>query len=436
MNQIVMWVEAYIILVLSISLAEDIYQYVRKMRHSICFLKLQSSVILMILFDALNLFLLTKSETGFAVNSILLQMTDSITFLFYYITLYYFVCYVKEHIENSGIEVPIIYTRIAWVICAIYAALWMLTPFTGWIMRTVDGVLEYGHLYIVGQLGGYLMVVLSAVMMTVHRRAFIRRNLILLMSFITFPLIGVVLRSIFHIPSLVMLAMSVSIVLLHVSVFREGMDMFREQELEMANARVRVMLSQIHPHFLYNTLNAIYVLCEKDPEMAQEAVSEFSEYLRANFESLENDARIPIEREMEHVDHYLRLEKMRFRDELKVEKNLQALNFTIPALTIEPLVENAVNHGIGRKKGGGTVRISTREEEKAFVVTVKDDGIGFDMKGMNADDLSIGFVGPEREKVHIGLKNVQDRIRAICGGSYDVESEVGKGTRVTLRIPK
>ena len=113
------------------------------------------------------------------------------------------------------------------------------------------------------------------------------------------------------------------------------------------------MLSQIRPHFLFNTLNSIYVLCEKDPEVAQKAIGEFSEYLRGNFEGLENETVIPFSREIEHVRHYLNLEKMRFGSLLHVIYDLDGSEFMIPPLTLQPLAENAVKHGIMRKKDAG-----------------------------------------------------------------------------------
>ncbi len=198
-----------------------------------------------------------------------------------------------------------------------------------------------------------------------------------------------------------------------------------EKEVKLAESNARIILSQIQPHFLYNALGAIRFLCMEDAEKAAEAIEHFSGYLRLNLEALRKQEMIPFKKEMDHVKEYLWLEQMRFSDKLKIVCDLKVTEFDIPALTVQPLVENSVKHGIIKKKEGGTVIVSTEEDSNNYIIIVKDDGVGFD-KNKIIDD------GRE----HIGMENVKDRLQIMCGGTLVVDSIEGKGTTTFIYIPK
>lgn len=196
-------------------------------------------------------------------------------------------------------------------------------------------------------------------------------------------------------------------------------------KLEMAETRVAVMLSQIQPHFLYNALVAIERLCVNNPRQAQSAVASFSTYLRGNLDSLSLRAPIPFTKELEHVRVYLSLEERRFGERLRIEYDIQAQDFLLPALTLQNIVENAVHHGVTQRVEGGTVRIRTRDGGRAWEIIVEDDGVGFDPDAL-----------PEIEHARVGLENVRSRLAAMSGGHLEIESEPGRGTTVRLFIPK
>ena len=126
------------------------------------------------------------------------------------------------------------------------------------------------------------------------------------------------------------------------------------------------MVSQIRPHFMYNALSSIAILCKLNPETAYDATITFSDYLRGNMDSLKQTAPVPFTQELEHLKKYLYIEKLRFADKLNIEYNIQVTDFVLPLLSVQPLVENAVKHGVGMKKKGGTVTISTRETDNAY----------------------------------------------------------------------
>ena len=131
------------------------------------------------------------------------------------------------------------------------------------------------------------------------------------------------------------------------------------------------------------------------------------------------------EDELNHVQSYLALEKMRFGDELDVVYDIQAHHFLLPALTIQPLVENAVKHGVGDLPNGGTVKLSTRELPECSEIEIDDNGIGFDTENFDKD-----------EEIHVGIENVRSRLQLMCNGTLLIKSSIGNGTTATIRIPK
>ena len=203
--------------------------------------------------------------------------------------------------------------------------------------------------------------------------------------------------------------------------------MISEKEDTIREMQTRIALSQIKPHFLYNALNSIYVLCGRDVNEARRAISNLSDYLRSNMSSIDSKLPIPFSREMELVESYLAIEKIRFPEELNYTIVTPVTAFSLPALTIQPLVENAVRHGIMPLDAGGIVTITTRETDQAYIVSISDNGIGFD-PGRPVQE------GDTKE--HIGIKNVRERLKRLSGGELEIRSEPGHGTEAIIRIPK
>ena len=198
-------------------------------------------------------------------------------------------------------------------------------------------------------------------------------------------------------------------------------EMIRE---ERERQRMQLMHSQIKPHFLYNTLETIEALCLTDPKAANEATARFSQYLRSNLAGIAEDKTVPFSKELSHAKLYLELEQTRFEDALQVEYHIGCTDFFLPPLTLEPLVENAVRHGVRMKPDGrGTVKIFAEQKPDCYEITVQDDGPGFD-----------ATVPPADGKPHIGIYNVRTRLED-HGGSLTIHSELGTGTAATIRVP-
>ena len=194
-------------------------------------------------------------------------------------------------------------------------------------------------------------------------------------------------------------------------------------EAQLKESRISIMLSQIQPHFIYNTLGTIERMCLKDPQMAFHLVRNFSLYLRGNFSELNSVTPIRFEEELKHVEYYANIEKVRFPD-MRIEYDVEATEFVLPALSVQPLVENAIKHGLMRLESGGTVRIHSYETPTHFCVAVTDDGAGFDPDA------------PMDGKKHVGLQNIRGRLNAMVNGDLLLESKPGVGTKAVIMIPK
>ena len=192
---------------------------------------------------------------------------------------------------------------------------------------------------------------------------------------------------------------------------------------QLTESRISTMMSQIRPHFIYNTLGSIEQLCNIDPPKAGELVHNFAKYLRGNFRELDNPKPILMSQEMEHVRHYISIENVRFPD-MTFSFEMNSDDFHIPALTVQPIVENAIKHGLMKLQKGGTIRVISYETDTHYCVCVEDDGVGFDT-GVLID-----------ERKHVGIRNIRGRLKAMVNGTLEIESAQGVGTKVLITIPK
>jgi two-component system LytT family sensor kinase len=204
--------------------------------------------------------------------------------------------------------------------------------------------------------------------------------------------------------------------------------------IRLASAEVRALRAQISPHFIYNALTAIASFVRTDPELARELILEFAEFTRYSFRA--HGDFTTLAEELRSIDRYLTIERARFGERLQVRLQIapEVLPVGVPFLCLQPLVENAVRHGLSRKPGTGTVSIIARDAGSECLITVEDDGVGIDpavLTGGDGDDT--GDSGQ-----HVGLSNVDERLRAVFGDTFGlvVETAPGAGTKVSMRVPK
>ena len=219
-------------------------------------------------------------------------------------------------------------------------------------------------------------------------------------------------------------AVSLTLVLLSVGVQTRLEEDLAQTRAELAESRVRLLSGQIHPHFIFNSLSAIKALVSEDVELAEQAIQDFSDYLRSHLDVMSSSRLVPFAEEMGHVSHYVSLEMADPSRPMQVTYDFETEDFMVPPVTVQPLVENAIRHGVRMRENGGTVEVRTRLADSGILVIVRDDG-----KGVS----SVTERQEHRRKV--GIDNVRERIERQCSGSLEVAS-TPQGTTVTLTIPR
>ena len=194
-----------------------------------------------------------------------------------------------------------------------------------------------------------------------------------------------------------------------------------EQQGEIARQRTKVMVLQMRPHFIYNTLVSIHSLCGINPQKAQQITMDFTNYLRRNFNAVASDSTIPFSMELEHTRAYLAVEQAQHEDMLSVDYDTPYTHFRLPPLTLQPIVENAIKHGMDPYHGPLHISIRTRNTDSGTEIIVEDDGSGFDPS--------------DESRPHTTLDNIRQRLELMCAGNLDVMSRDGGGTTVTVTIP-
>lgn len=317
---------------------------------------------------------------------------------------------------------------------ATFGLILLCNIFTGWIFFfNAEHLYRRGSLYLLLTLlfGGYSDV---AFVMTLRRYLTARDketkfSCLWMSSFMLLPYLAMLAQMCVYGFSLITPAYALSFLMIYLNVHQqrmvaEQMTVLR-QEAELQKASIAIMLSQIQPHFLYNSLCVIQDLCNGKAPEAEQATIAFSRFLRGNLDSLKADKPIAFKQELTHTRYYLTLEQLRFGERLRVAYNIQSELFRLPALSLQPIVENAVRYGVMKRPEGGTVTISSQETNTHYVITVEDNGVGFDPLEKHADG-----------RTHIGISNVRQRLQDMCAGSLLLESTPRQGTLATILLPK
>ena len=201
----------------------------------------------------------------------------------------------------------------------------------------------------------------------------------------------------------------------------EQIEQYLHQQQEIAHQRASIQVLEMRPHFIYNTMTSIYYLCDMDPQKAKQVIMDFTTYLRKNFTAIASEDTIPFVEELEHTRAYLSVEQAQFEDRLFVDYDTPRTNFRLPPLTLQPIVENAVKHGMDPDSEPLHITIRTRKTDTGSEITVTDNGPGF---GPAADN-----------EPHIALRNIRQRIEMMCVGKLEILPAEGGGTMVRVSIP-
>ncbi len=206
----------------------------------------------------------------------------------------------------------------------------------------------------------------------------------------------------------------------------DKVEQYVRQQEEIAHQRASIMVLQMRPHFIYNTMMSIYYLCKQDADLAQQVTLDFTTYLRKNFTAIASEEPIPFAEELQHTRAYLSVEQAQFEDFLFVDYDTPHVDFRVPPLTLQPIVENAVKHGMDPDAASFHISIRTMKTEDMSVIVVENDGADFDALGTGAADDS---------EPHIALKNIRQRLEMMCRGKMTISPREGGGTIVKVEIP-
>ena len=338
--------------------------------------------------------------------------------------LFYLFCILSFVEERGAPDVSYRSAYLMRIVCGCYLVLVFLSMFNGMLFQVdAHGNLTDGSYYWIAWLIDPMILLIEILVVVHYRKNLSRFGTIVMLNFGLVSLLTTGLQSIWY-PVPELLACTLALLLMFMLFYWEMAKNLVENERELMQSQMSLAISQIQPHFLYNTLSTIAELCRKDSAMAEEVTNRFALYLRGNLEHMGDSFPVEFSKELKHVQTYLWIEKIRFQDELQVVYDIQTEDFIIPALTVQPLVENAVKHGMMGSENVCTITIRTKCVERGYQVIIEDDGCGFDPEQVKNDG-----------RKHIGIESVRNRLKFMVGGILTVRSVIGKGTTVIIEIP-
>ena len=304
----------------------------------------------------------------------------------------------------------------------VYVALLIFTQFSTEIYSiSSKNVYQRGPWYFVLLVPPAAMMIMNCISLFFRRKQLTKKQRAAFTVYLLIPLGCMLIQMFSYGLLMIVIGTSVSAMIMFVFILLDQVDHSIRQQKENAAQQASITVLQMRPHFIYNTLMSIYYLCKQDAEKAQQVILDFSSYLRKNFTAIAKADAIPFEEELEHTRAYLAVEQARFKDQLLIEFDTPFTDFRIPPLTLQPIVENAVKHGMDPELEPLFISISTRRQDGYAEIIVDDSGPGY----QPADD----------NEPHIGLDNVRERLKMMCKGDLTISRRDCGGTIVTIRIP-
>ena len=382
-----------------------------------------NSVILMVS-DALAwLFRGNPGEAGYYV----VRIANFAAFFFGFLTMPLVAEYLTHIIrKRSGIE-GIYWKYVEWSLFIIGAASLIFNNYSEFIY-TFDSRNTYYRLEF-GMLPGviaFIGIVITFGVVMEYLKYLRTFEKIATVIYLVLPIVAVVIQSFKYGVSFTYFSLVLSTLALFISFEVNYVQYNTEKEKNLAEERIRLFNRQIQPHFVFNSLSVIKHLIRKSPGEAVDTLEEFAGYLRSSTDLMNEDDCVPVSRELNLVKHYAYMQQKRFGDSVEYIFDIKDSDFEIPPFSVQTVVENALEHGL--RAGGidkGVILIKTYKEGKAHTVEVSDNGAGFDTQILEDDGQ------PE----HVGIINTKARLTLMCGGTFDIKSEPGKGTVVTMRVP-
>ncbi len=306
---------------------------------------------------------------------------------------------------------------------ALFVLMDILNIFTGIFFTAKNGAYIRSDTMILSQ--GYQFIMFATVfVLALTNDKLIRKEKVVFVFYCVLPFVAIILQNIFKGYAIAYASIIIAIEVLIMFLSVQKNIVIAEEREKNKEAQIKLMLSQIQPHFIYNSLSSISTLITIDAEKAQKALDDFTEYLRCNISSLSETNLIAFEDELRHIQSYVALEKMRFGERINIDYDIQTTDFYVPPLSIQPIVENSIKHGILKRIEGGSITLKAYKNDDSYIVEVIDNGVGFSTHDIDLTD-----------NTHIGISNIKYRVENSCGGNVFIKSESQKGTCVTIVFP-
>ncbi|MCR5107008.1 MAG: histidine kinase [Lachnospiraceae bacterium] len=266
-----------------------------------------------------------------------------------------------------------------------------------------------------------LIVIIDITVLIINHRKLPRIHFTAFMIYLIPTLFTTVIYSFVFDPFSFSISVYIGSISMYVMILTDQIAQNKHQQVDIANKDVNILILQMRPHFIYNTMTSIYYLCEQDSRKAQQIILDFTTYLRKNFNAIASNDTIPFTDELEHVRAYLAVELAQFEESLQVEYDIENSDFNLPPLTLEPLVENAISHGLDPDSEPLHILIKTVKTNTGNIITVKDNGSGFDPDNVLNS--------------HNALSNIKKRLAIMCNGDITISSKKGEGTIINILVP-
>lgn len=336
-------------------------------------------------------------------------------------------CYIAEKFVDDSL-LGLAYT---WGPAALYLLIdvfWISSFKTGMLFTQNEaGFVFPGPYFILGLVGIYLFFLVDLIFMIIGyvRNRVIGFSLMLYCMYLILPLIVLLITFVYQDMFPLYAAFSFSYLLVYIFHHNYEVKCLKNNIEDAVEERIQLVISQLQPHFIINSLTTAKYLCSENPKYAEMALTKISGYFKNNIDMLQSEDLISVKKELSHAQTYLWLEQLRFGESLRVELSTEDVDFDIPPLTLQPLIENAVKHGVCKNEEGGTVAISVVDEDDFYKIMIKDDGNGFDADKLYREEFENGSIAV-----------IKKRLSNTLSASLKVTSKIGIGTTVEITIPK
>lgn len=313
--------------------------------------------------------------------------------------------------------------KIVTAVLGVYVIMLSVTQVTDSVYRvTPDNQFIRGPLWALWMVPLVLIMVLNTAGVIKRRKKLSKKAFIALLIYLIEMTAAIILHMFISVELFVVFGMALFAMIMFGLILSDNMEQYAKQQHQIAHQRASVMVLQMRPHFIYNTMTTIYYLCKQDADKAQQVTLEFTDYLRKNFTAIASENPVSFADELKHTQAYLAVEQAQHEDMLVVEYDTPHTRFCVPPLTLQPLVENAVKHAMDPDGDPLHIYVKTRQTEKGSEIIVENTGADFDPV---ADD----------NEPHIALNNIRNRLEMMCGGTLTVSPRDGGGTVVRVTIP-